>query len=188
MNIAPSRFIQIGAIMYVISYFIYGIGMSSAISPLLGFLAFASIMIMVAGTLMTFYEPTRELGAIITLICAVLAAPVTFGGLFLGITAIVTGAYLILKEATLTRGKGTHMPYVPILSARQGLTAQPLCVYVRSRLAEGWRVYVTQRGEYVVTTPGGREAYSFLLEKDAVEFLSRTLGASAEEVKLAACP
>jgi len=66
--------------------------------------------------------------------------------------------------------------------------AEPLCVYVRGRLAEGWRVYVAQRGEYVVVTPGGREAYSFLLEKDAVEFLSRTLGASAGEVKFAACP
>ena len=73
-------------------------------------------------------------------------------------------------------------------STRQVSAVQPLCVYVRGRLAEGWRVYVTQRGEYVVVTPGGRETYSFLLEKDAVEVLSRALGASAGEVKFAACP
>ena len=108
MNIAPSRFIQIGAIMYVIALFTYGISLGT-FSPLLGWLTFASVMIMVAGVLMTFYEPTRKLGAIITLICAVLAAPATLGGLFLGIIAILTGAYLILKEATLTKGKGTYI-------------------------------------------------------------------------------
>jgi hypothetical protein len=187
MNIAPSRFIQIGAIMYVIALFTYGISLGT-FSPLLGWLTFASVMIMVAGVLMTFYEPTRKLGAIITLICAVLAAPATLGGLFLGIIAILTGAYLILKETTLTKGRETYIPYMPMSSTRQVSAVQPLCVYVRSRLAEGWRVYVTQRDEYVVVTPGGREAYSFLLEKDAVEFLSRILGASAEEVKFAACP
>jgi hypothetical protein len=188
MNVAPSRFIQIGAIMYIIALFTYGISLSSIISPLLVWLTYASVMVMVAGVLMTFYEPTRELGAIITLVCAVLAAPATLGGLFLGIIAIVTGAYLILKEAILTKGKGTYMHYMPMSSTRQVSAVQPLCAYVRDRLAEGWHVYVTQRGEYVIVTPGGREAYSFLLERDAVEFLSRALGASAEEVRFAACP
>ena len=188
MNVAPSRFIQIGTIMYVIALFTYGISFSSIIPPLSAWLTFAGVMIMIAGTLMAFYESTRELGAIITLICAVLAAPATLGGLFLGIIAIATGAYLILKEATLTKGKGAYIPYMPMSSTKQMSAVQPLCVYVRGRLAEGWRVYVTQRDEYVVVTPGGREAYSFLLEKDAVKFLSRTLGASTEEVKFVACP
>jgi hypothetical protein len=129
MNIAPSRFIQIGAIMYVIALFTYGVSLGT-FSPLLGRLTFASVMIMVAGVLMTFHEPTRELGAIITLICAVLAAPATLGGLFLGIIAILTGAYLILKEATLTKGKGTYIPYMPMSSSKQVSAVQPLCIYM----------------------------------------------------------
>jgi hypothetical protein len=92
------------------------------------------------------------------------------------------------EEAIRTNGRGKYISYMPMSSTKQGLAVQPLCAYVRDRLAEGWHVYVTQRGEYVIVTPGGREAYSFLLERDAVEFLSRALGASAEEVKFAACP
>jgi hypothetical protein len=173
MNTAPSRFIQIGPITYVIAMFTYGRPRSSVIPPLLAWLAFAGVMIII----LTFYEPARDV--------AILAYIILF--LFLSF-AIVMIVYASKEEAIRTNGRGKYTSYMPMSSTKQGLAVQPLCVYVRDRLAEGWHVYVTQRGEYVVVTPSGREAYSFLLEKDAVEFLSRALGASAEEVKFAACP
>jgi branched-subunit amino acid ABC-type transport system permease component len=173
MNIAPSRFIQIGAITYVIALFTYGRPRSSIIPPLLAWLAFAGIIIII----LTFYEPARD-EDILTLILFLLT--ISF--------VLVMVVYASKEEAIRTNGRGKYTSYMPMSSTKQGLAVQPLCAYVRDRLAEGWHVYVTQRGEYVVVTPGGREAYSFLLEKDAVEFLSRALGASAEEVKFAACP
>jgi phosphatidylglycerophosphate synthase len=140
---------------------------------LLAWLAFAGIIIII----LTFYEPARDEDILAQII------------LFLfGSFALVMVVYVSKEEAIRTNGRGKYISYMPMSSTKQGLAVQPLCAYVRDRLAEGWHVYVTQRGEYVVVTPGGREAYSFLLEKDAVEFLSRALGASAEEVKFAACP
>jgi hypothetical protein len=174
MNIAPSRFIQIGAITYVIALFTYGRPRSSIIPPLLAWLAFAGVMIII----LTFYESAREQ--------RILEVILLF--LFVSFAAVVVAVYASKEEAIRTNGRGKYISYMPMSSTKQGLAVQPLCAYVRDRLAEGWHVYVTQRGEYVVVTPGGREAYSFLLEKDAVEFLSRALGASAEEVKFAACP
>jgi hypothetical protein len=173
MNTAPSRFIQIGPITYVIALFTYGRPRSSIIPPLLAWLAFAGVMIII----LTFYEPARE-QSILALI-----------PFFLTLSfVLVMGVYASKEEAIRTNGRGKYTSYMPMSSTKQGLAVQPLCAYVRDRLAEGWHVYVMQRGEYVVVTPGGRKAYSFLLEKDAVEFLSRTLGASAGEVKFAACP
>jgi hypothetical protein len=174
MNIAPSRFIQIGAITYVIALFTYGRPRSSIIPPLLAWLAFAGVMIII----LTFYEPARE-PSILALILFFLSLS------FVLVMAVYSASK---EEAIRTNGRGKYISYMPMSSTRQVSAVQLLCAYVRDRLAEGWHVYVTQRGEYVIVTPGGREAYSFLLERDAVEFLSRALGASAEEVKFAACP
>jgi len=140
-----------------------------------------------AGIGVGIYGPARRAGAVVALIGAVLAAPGTLGGLGAGLALVAVGAYLAFKEAAPPI-KTTYTSPASATYVEQRQRVEPLCVYVQGRPAEGWRVYVTQRGEYVIVTPGGREAYSLLLEKDAVEFLSRTLGASAEEVKFAACP
>jgi len=174
MNVAPSRFIQIGAVTYVIALFTYGRPRSSIIPPLLAWLAFAGVMLII----LTFYEPAREPG-ILALILSFLVMSFVF----------VMAVYSASKEEAMrTNERGKYISYMPMSNTRQVSAVQLLCVYVQGGLAEGWRVYVTQRGEYVVITPGGREAYSFLLEKDVVEFLSRILGASTEEVKFVACP
>jgi len=56
MNTAPSRFTQIEAITYLIALFTYGRPRSSIIPPLLAWLAFAGVIIII----LTFYEPARE--------------------------------------------------------------------------------------------------------------------------------
>lgn len=174
MNTAPSRFIQIKPITYVIALFTYGRPRSSIIPPLLAWPAFAGVITII----LTFYEPARE-PSILVLILFYLSTS------FVAVMA----KYFASKEETIrTNGRGKYISYMPTSSTRQVSAVQLMCAYVRDRLAEGWHVYVTQRGEYVIVTPGGREAYSFLLERDAVEFLSRALGTSAEEVKFAACP
>jgi hypothetical protein len=174
MNTAPSRFTQIEAITYLIALFTYGRPRSSIIPPLLAWLAFAGVIIII----LTFYEPARERSILALILYFLLLS-------FMVVMIVNIGSK---EEAIRTNGRGKYISYMPMSSTKQGLAVQPLCAYVRDRLAEGWHVYVTQKGEYVIVTPGGREAYSFLLERDAVEFLSRALGASAEEVKFAACP
>ncbi len=151
------------------------------------FFTLPGLFMISAGIGVGIYRPARRTGAVVALIGAVLAAPGTLGGLGAGLALVAVGAYLAFKEASPPI-KTAYTPPALATYVEQRQRVEPLCVYVRSRPAKDWRVYVTQRGEYVVVTPGGREAYSFLSEKDAVEFLSRTLGASAEEVKFAACP
>jgi len=151
------------------------------------FFTLPGLFMISAGIGVGIYGPARRAGAVVAMIGAVLAAPGTLGWLGPGLALVAVGAYLAFKEASPPI-RTTYTPPASATHVEQRQRAEPLCVYVRGRLAEGWRVYVTQRGEYVVVTPGGRETYSFLLEKDAVEFLTRTLGASAGEVKFAACP
>ncbi|MFZ8808136.1 MAG: hypothetical protein ACO2PN_08520 [Pyrobaculum sp.] len=128
--------------------------------------------------ILRFYEPAREPSILVLIFLSLFFS---FG--------VVMAVFIASKEETIrTNGRGKYISYMPTSSTRPVSAVQLMCAYVRDRLVEGWHVYVTQRGEYVIVTPGGREAYSFLLERDAVEFLSRALGASAEEVKFAACP